>query len=202
MAKKFYGVRAGRETGVFDDWDACRASVEGYTGAKYKGFLTRQDAQDYVDGKDPDTRAVPNVVLPDGPYGFTDGSYDPVSDVAGYGGFLVTPDGRRHVVQGHTEDPDETALRNVAGEVHGAMALVTEAVVRGLKTLTVFYDYEGVAKWARGEWRANTALTRQYAAFVEWARHHLTLDFIHVKGHSGVPGNEEADRLARQAVGL
>ncbi|MDR1544991.1 MAG: ribonuclease H family protein [Prevotellaceae bacterium] len=41
----FYVVWNGRERGVFDAWAKCRASVEGFEGAKYKGFATQTEAQ-------------------------------------------------------------------------------------------------------------------------------------------------------------
>ena len=47
MAKnKFYAVWEGRTTGVFDSWDKCRAQVEGFEGAKYKGFPTETAAKE------------------------------------------------------------------------------------------------------------------------------------------------------------
>jgi len=43
-AKKFYAVRKGKITGVFSNWADCKASVEGYPGAEYKGFATLEEA--------------------------------------------------------------------------------------------------------------------------------------------------------------
>ena len=46
MAKiNFYTVWAGRQTGVFTSWDECRQQVEGFPGAKYKGYHTREAAE-------------------------------------------------------------------------------------------------------------------------------------------------------------
>ena len=46
MAKnKFYTVWTGRQIGVFNSWDECRLQVEGFPGAKYKGFPTREAAE-------------------------------------------------------------------------------------------------------------------------------------------------------------
>ena len=46
MAKNnYYTVWAGRKIGVFASWDECRQQVEGFQGAKYKGFSTREQAE-------------------------------------------------------------------------------------------------------------------------------------------------------------
>jgi len=46
MAKnKFYTVWNGRRPGVYSGWEACKREVEGFTGAKYKGFPTRELAE-------------------------------------------------------------------------------------------------------------------------------------------------------------
>ena len=43
--KKYYVVWWGRELGIFTDWNKCKAQVEGYEGAKYKSFATREEAE-------------------------------------------------------------------------------------------------------------------------------------------------------------
>lgn len=45
MAKKFYAVRKGKKTGIFDTWDDCKDAVSGYSGAEYKGFQTLTEAR-------------------------------------------------------------------------------------------------------------------------------------------------------------
>lgn len=45
MAKKFYVVWKGRETGIFTDWNTCKKQVDAFAGAKYKSFKTRQEAE-------------------------------------------------------------------------------------------------------------------------------------------------------------
>ena len=42
--KKYYVVWSGRQTGVFADWEECKAQVDGYEGALYKSFPTEQAA--------------------------------------------------------------------------------------------------------------------------------------------------------------
>ncbi len=45
QAKKYYVVWKGRETGIFDSWEACRAQTEGFEGAQYKSFPTENAAK-------------------------------------------------------------------------------------------------------------------------------------------------------------
>jgi len=46
MAKNnFYVVWVGRQIGVFGSWDECKQQVEGFQGAKYKGFPTKEAAE-------------------------------------------------------------------------------------------------------------------------------------------------------------
>ena len=46
MAKnKFYVVWNGRTPGVYDRWEACQKEIEGFKGAKYKGFPDRLSAE-------------------------------------------------------------------------------------------------------------------------------------------------------------
>lgn len=47
MAKKqkYYVVWKGRKTGVFDNWNDCKAQVDGFAAAKYKSFPTKKEAE-------------------------------------------------------------------------------------------------------------------------------------------------------------
>lgn len=47
--KKYYAVKKGRTRGIFGTWEECRASVEGYPGAEYKGFKDIAEAQGYLE---------------------------------------------------------------------------------------------------------------------------------------------------------
>ena len=42
---KYYVVWEGHQTGIFDTWDKCKKQVDGYTGAKYKGFTSLAEAK-------------------------------------------------------------------------------------------------------------------------------------------------------------
>lgn len=55
-AKRYYAVREGKIRGVFGTWEECRASVEGYPGAEYKGFARREEAEGYLKGESAECR--------------------------------------------------------------------------------------------------------------------------------------------------
>jgi ribonuclease HI len=45
---KFYAVRAGRLPGIYTTWDDAKAQVVGFSGAIFKSFLSREEAESYM----------------------------------------------------------------------------------------------------------------------------------------------------------
>lgn len=140
--------------------------------------------------------------LKENPYAFTDGSYNIDTHVYGCGGFLVV-NNEKFVIQASGINPEMSSMRNVAGEILGAMKALEMAVEKGVTHLTLFYDYEGIQKWVDGSWQAKNENTQYYRDFVRGLMDlGLTIDFVHSTGHTGIDGNEEADKLAKEAVGI
>ena len=54
--------------------------------------------------------------VPSGAYAFVDGSFNENNGLYGYGGFLDVH-GRRYPIIGSGNDPELSAMRNVAGEI-------------------------------------------------------------------------------------
>lgn len=135
-------------------------------------------------------------------YAFVDGSFNPKNMTYGYGGFLYDQKGKKHVIQGHGDDPEWSRMRNVAGEIMGVIEAVKLAKELKMKQITIFYDYEGIEKWITGKWRRKKPQTKAYADFI-WSMMNsgLNIFFSHVKAHSGIAENEEADQLAKLAAG-
>jgi len=46
--KNYYAVKQGRKMGIFNSWAACREQVQGYPGALFKGFVTKEEAEAYL----------------------------------------------------------------------------------------------------------------------------------------------------------
>lgn len=49
MGKKYYAVREGRVRGIYDSWAACERQVKGYGGAIYKSFMSKQEAEAFME---------------------------------------------------------------------------------------------------------------------------------------------------------
>ena len=87
-----------------------------------------------------------------------------------------------------------------AGETEAVMHAVMWAKMNSVKAFTILYDFAGLTTWVlRGSKSQNESI-RQYADWMNRELSCLNVEFRKVKGHSGIPGNVEADRLAKEAV--
>ena len=207
MASKYYAVKKGKVPGIYLSWNDCKAMVDGYQGAVYKSFKTIEEAEKFITGEKiiSGLKASGKNTSESGEtcstYAFVDGSFNKATHTYGYGGFLVT-DNEKYVLQGADNDAEMATMRNVAGEIKGAEAAVKKAIELGIKELVIYYDYMGIEMWATGAWKRNKAGTVAYHDYIMSVREQIKLTFVKVKGHSGVEGNEEADKLAKRAVGI
>ena len=207
MASKYYAVKKGKVPGIYLSWNDCKAMVDGYQEAVYKSFKTIEEAEKFITGEKiiSGLKASGKNTSESGEtcstYAFVDGSFNKATHTYGYGGFLVT-DNEKYVLQGADNDAEMATMRNVAGEIKGAEAAVKKAIELGIKELVIYYDYMGIEMWATGAWKRNKAGTIAYHDYIMSVREQIKLTFVKVKGHSGVEGNEEADKLAKQAVGI
>lgn len=200
MAKKYYAVKKGRNTGIFTSWEPCRASVTGYSGAQYKSFFTLEEAEDYLEGNREAVAESSKEEDKDICTAYVDGSFDLSKKAYSYGCILLYQGERREISRAFVGGED-VSMRNVAGELEGAMAAMKFCEERKIKTLHLYYDYQGIESWATGEWKRNRSGTIRYKEFYDSLKN-VKVVFHKVKGHSGVELNEAVDRLAKAALGI
>ena len=201
VAKKVYAVRKGRTTGIFMNWDDCKAQVDGFAGAEYKSFADPAEAMAYLglaespEGEDK---------FPAGIRAYVDGSYDSGSGRFSCGVVIVETDvnGKSETTELNSAFDDEEAAqqRNVAGEIMGSKIAIDWCRANGVKAVEIYHDYEGIGAWADRKWKANNPLTQGYREFVEEARKSMEITFVKVKAHAGNKYNELADKLAKKAL--
>lgn len=195
--KKFYAVKTGRKPGIYLSWDACKAQITGFSGAVYKGFETEDEARLFLS----DSR-IEKELSEDALVAYVDGSYNVATKEFSYGMVLLEAGKVIAKECKKSNDASLAAMRNVAGEIKGAEAAMRYAKEHDRKELVIYHDYEGIAKWCLGEWKANKEGTKAYKAFYDAVSRQIQITFVKVKGHSGDTYNEMADQLAKQALGL
>lgn len=202
MAEKYYAVKRGLKTGIFTTWEECKASVSGYSGAAYKSFKTKAEAETYL-GIGQDSNFQPPNVLDAGDCVkiYVDGSYNSATKEFSYGMVVLCGD-REEKYSGKSDDKELASMRNVAGEIKGAQAAMQYALDRNLPAIEIYHDYEGIARWCLGEWKTNKEGTKAYKAFYEAASRQIKITFVKVTGHSNDKYNDMADELAREALGI
>ncbi len=205
MAGKFYAVKAGRKTGIFNSWEECKRQVDGYPSASYKSFKTAAEAAAYI-GLIPNQTAIANTndspadfVTDNTAIAYVDGSYNISTCEYGYGVVFFYNGEEIHLKKGFPKD-ELAAMRNVAGEIKGSEAAISYAISHNISSIKIYHDYEGISKWCTGEWKANKEGTIAYRDFYNNAKKQLKIEFVKVKGHSGDTYNDIADRLAKEAA--
>ncbi len=194
MARKYYAVRSGRMTGIFDTWEECSRQVTGVSGAEFKSFASLDDARAYMQGDAPQQPR-------DDAAAYVDGSYDAATGRYSYG-MVILYNGEEIKRSDSFSDAELSAMHNVAGEIRGATEAMLYCIENGIPALTIYYDYSGIEKWCTGEWKTNKPGTIAYKAYYDLAKTKIAIRFVKVKGHSGDKYNDAADKLAKQALGL
>ena len=206
--KKIYAVKKGKTVGTFKTWEECKAAVDGYPGAEYRGFATEEEAKAYLWGAGSSALDIPALAaarereecLPDQVIAYVDGSFDEKIGKYAFGCVILTPDGETIRRFGNGDNPESMALRNVTGEMLGAMYAVKWCDKNGYSAVEICYDYMGIEMWATGGWKAKNSLTQKYSAFMRENGRKLHISFRKVAAHTGERYNEEADKLAKTGL--
>ncbi|WP_282929296.1 ribonuclease H family protein [Anaerococcus sp. Marseille-Q7828] len=192
---KYYAVKKGRNPGIYTSWDSCLKEVKGYSGAIYKSFKTKEEAEIYMAGEKKELEIGANSVI-----AYVDGSYNQKLKVYGSGVVYITDDKELELMKSY--DDSYHIHRNVAGEVKASELAIEKAIEDKKEQIIIYHDYQGIASWANGDWKTNNDLTKAYKRFIDQAKKKIKIDFVKVKGHSNDKYNDKADQLAKEAAGI
>jgi ribonuclease HI len=211
----FYAVAKGRTTGILLTWPECQESVKGFSGAIFKKFDTKGDAEEFINScKD----CHKDLVSPDY-YVYTDGACSQNGKegaCAGIGVYFGEGDARnisRRVQGKQTNNVAELMAILAAYDV-----ISKDTVAFGIKddnkVVAIVSDSEYAirccgsygARLADEGWRSEIPNKELVRRLYELYRG-LNVQFIHIRAHTGLSdehsmGNENADRLANMAIGL
>ena len=205
MAKKYYGVKKGKNIGVYDNWAETQLNISGYSNAQYKGFSSREDAEAFVYGNSDITKKEEeiNKEVPinskDLVYIFVDGSY--INEKVGYG-LVAVKDDKDLLRDSGRFIGKAVSTRNVAGEIYATIRAIQLSKANEFKNVCICYDYKGIENWITGDWKAKNDLTKRYVEYFKEHTVDMNVTFEKVQAHSGNKWNELADKLAKLGTTL
>ena len=185
--QKFYAVKSENEKKIVTTWTECEKLTPGVKGVLFKSFATREEAEAWLDGMQAPT--------PDGIRVFVDGSFSPGFGPAGWA-FVVTEDDKE-LARGSGITAFDAESRNIDGEVMASFQAMKWLDAYD-KMGVICHDYEGIARWAKGEWQAKSNIAKMYVSAAKPYLHRV--QFEKVAAHTGVKWNELVDKLAKEAI--
>lgn len=227
MQKKVYAVRVGRTCGLFTSWPECQKQVAGFPGARYKSFLSAQEALAWLAGSDAPHRKRPNAprqavrtphtarpqvqstlpLRPDSEQDFviyTDGSC--LRNPDGPGGWAAVI---REVTTGTVTELHEGSPATTNNRMELSAAIAALAFPKTPAKIALYTDSQylknGITKWMAGwkrrGWKkadGQPVLNQDLWQELDALYSRHDVTFHWVKGHVGVELNERCDRLAKR----
>ena len=205
---KFYAVKAGKVPGIYMSWGECQKNVNGFSGAVFKSFSSRTDAEAFI--KPEKQISQENVIEV-----FTDGSHKKheKNGHLGAGIFCKYIDEEYEYSLPITKDilekegiDRESPISNPFCELYAYRELLRLIHSCGKDvskyTFLVKIDYEGVNNWMNGSWRCNEEYIKKIKSSCDYYLSKLKCKTIiqHVPCHSGIYGNDRVDQLAKSEV--
>ena len=210
---KYYAVESGCNPGIYTDWDEAWKQVDGFPGAKHKGFKTREEAEEFMadptywpDSISEKSKKAVTEKYSDYPKNsiivYADGSAIGNPGPGGYG--VVTNTGK--TLSGGFKCTTNNRMELMA--VIKALGKFKKRKKQILIHSDSSYVINGITKgwamnWKRNKWvksngdpAINPELWKKLLVLVK----KLNVTFIKVKAHSGNPLNEKADKLANSAA--
>lgn len=148
---KYYAVKAGNNPGLFDNWPECQESIKGFSGAVYKSFNSKEEAEAFLSDRDIWGEQIAADIEQGYLVAFCDGSFDKELNRYSYGVIIIDNSYVETPLCGYGSNPKYIASNNIVGEIFGVINALDWAVSNGYDKIKIYHDYEGLSKWLSGE---------------------------------------------------
>lgn len=209
MAKKVYAIKEGFDSNtnekienkIVGTWAECLKYVKGVKGAKYKSFEDINSAKQFlVEGSKMLKKGVDNYPE-DCLHIYVDGSYNVTTERYSYGLVAVRSNIVEYIESDAAKDSSKRNIRQIAGELEGAIRGVEYALSKGDKKVVILHDYEGVSHHATGYWeRREQSSAEYYKNMNELMSEGIEVIFVKVDSHTGDLFNELVDEKCKEKL--
>lgn len=218
MANKFYAVKKGKKPGIYLTWDEAKTQVNGFSGAQYKSFKTKSEAEEFMKPK-----AAKKMVKSSGNsshiqlfsdggsrnHGNKKGQHVKDDDKAAWA-YLIIKDGKKK-----SDSAGEWGATNNKMEVLGLVNALCYVLSQGWENepIDAILDSKYVlnsitqhwlAGWKRRGWKkSDGTVIKNKAEFMQLAEllpKFSQLSFSWTKGHAINEGNNFVDELLNKTM--
>lgn len=211
MAKKVYAIKEGFdsqnnikiENKIVSTWAECLKLVKGVKGAKYKSFEDIDSAKIYLNDNNKLLKKGIDNYPEECLHLYVDGSYNIETKRYSYGVVAVRNNVIEYIDGYSPSDIYQSAIRQIAGELNGAIKAIEYALKKGDKRVVLFHDYEGIFHHATGSWeRKDESSQRYYDMMNSFFKEGIEVIFVKVDSHTGDLYNELVDEVCKSRLDI
>lgn len=203
---KAYAVINGDKKTIYNTWKECQQAVKGVKGVQFKGFITKEAAQEWLDNYQPlkhlndvDLSKYDYILYSDGGcrnHGNKKGKHVLATDPAAYAWALSDNDGHKKCGSGGRFGKTNNQME-LAGLIMGLRFCKNKNLTS--KRIMCALDSKYTLGIARGNSKPST--NKELAQMLtDLVSEFTNLDFCWIHGHTGQEGNELVDTLLNKKM--
>ncbi|MGH4052429.1 MAG: viroplasmin family protein [Clostridium sp.] len=211
MGKKVYAIKEGFdstnskkiENKIVGTWAECLKYVKGVKGAKYKSFGDVKEAEKFLAGDENVFKKTDDNYPKECLHVYVDGSYNSTTEEYSYGMVAVKNDIVLHIESGAGKSDSAKNIRQIAGELEGAVKGCQYAARTGQQKVVIFHDYVGICYHATGFWERKEESSKEYYKKMQQLMNSgIDVMFVKVDSHTGDLFNELVDEKCKEKLGI
>ena len=192
---KYYAVRKGFTPGIYYSWEECQKQINKFSGADFKSFNNILEAEKYINMNN-NTEEKLNEFKET--HAYISGCFNNSSKRYGYAG-IIFHEGEKYIIKGNGNAPELIKLGSVGSQILASKETIKKAINLEIRNIVIYYDYDGVKKWANGDWSRNLKETEDYYNFIKEIEPIIDINFIKNKKISSPEKNEVVNLAKKEA---